>query len=82
MNQLLLKHKPEDITDEKWVELWNNSGYILQVLADVIDEMVPRDKIMSTDFETPNHYAKLVWGQAQRDFAKKIIDLMPDTVDK
>lgn len=82
LNQLLLKHKPKDITDEKWNELWNNSGYIMQVLANVINEMVPKEKITGVDFDIPNHYAKMVWVQGQRDIAKKIIDLMPDSIDK
>jgi hypothetical protein len=82
VNHLLLKNKPKDITNEKFEEMWNNSGYLLRVLAATIQDMVPQEKIKPEDFSNPNHYAQMVWAQAQRDFAKKLLDLMPNFVDK
>jgi hypothetical protein len=81
MNSLLLKNRPNDITEEKFVEMWNNSGYLLRVLAKTIMDIVPPERIKAEEFESPNHYAKMVWAQAQRDFAKKVLDLMPESVD-
>lgn len=81
MNRLLLKHKPKDLTDEKFTKMWDNSGYLLSVLAEVIRELLPTEKIQEGDFGDPNHYAKMVWAQAQRDFAQKILDLMPKSID-
>lgn len=82
MNSLLLKNRPTDITEEKFVEMWNNSGYLMRILAATIKDLMPQERIKSEDFANPNHYAAMVWAQAQRDFAKKVLDLMPESVDK
>ena len=82
MNRLLLNHKPDDISEDKFIEMWNNSGYLLRILAAAIKDLTPSDRIRMEDFEMPNHYAQMVWAQAQRDFAKKVLDLMPESVDR
>ena len=58
--------------------MWENSGYLLGVLEEVIKELTPDEKIDPKDFAMPNHYAKLVWEQAQRDLSKKILGLFPE----
>jgi hypothetical protein len=78
LQQVLLRRKPnKEQTDEKWKEEWESSYVTLEPLYLAILDLVPAPKIKGTDFDTPNHYAKLAWEQGQRDFAEKILSLFP-----
>ena len=78
MQAILLKNRPKDLSEEKFKEMWANSSYTLEALFNTIKELSPKETIKGGDFDTPNHYAKLVWQQAQREFAQKILDLFPN----
>ena len=84
MKGLIAKHKPKDIaTIEEWATYWNNQSYTLQPLANVLKEMKSGlGFIKPDDFDTPNHYAKLVAEQCQRQLIDKILDMFPETIDK
>lgn len=78
MNQLLLKHKPTDIEADKFKEMWENSTYTLEPLFKAIQALTPDSRISKDDFEKPAFVEKMVWAQAQRDLADKILDLFPE----
>ena len=78
MQAILLKNRPKDLSEEKFKEMWSNSGYTLEALFNTIKDLTPADTIKGSDFDTPNHYAKMVWQQAQREFSQKILDLFPE----
>lgn len=80
MLAILLKHKPKDISEEKFKEMWENSSYTLEPLLNAIKELMPKEVVKGDDFNSPNHYAKMVWQSGQRDFANKIMDLFPDSL--
>ena len=77
MNSLLLKNRPKDLDEKKFKEMWENSAYTLDALFNTIKELTPNEAIKGEDFDTPNHYAKLMWQLGQRDIIKKILDLFP-----
>ena len=78
MQALLLKHKPKDQEEAKFKESWERSGYFLSALYKAINELAPEPVVKGEDFDTPNHYSKLVWQLGQRDLAKKILALFPE----
>jgi hypothetical protein len=83
LNSLLAKHKPKDQTKEEWTKQWNNAHPTLQPLADVLKEMLRRQiSVQPGDYDTPNHYAKLVDELATRRTLQFVLDLLPDSVDK
>lgn len=82
MHQILLKHRPKEGKKEEFELAWENSTYLMEVLANVIKELVPKERISQEDFSKPNHYAQMVWIQAQRDLAQRILDIFPKGVDK
>lgn len=83
MNSLLMKHRPKDMEKEKWEEMWKNSHTLLQPLANVLKDMKSGSgQIKSTDFDTPNHYAKLVAELIEAQTINKILELLPDSVSK
>lgn len=80
MSILLTSNRHKDQTEEEFRKAWENAGYTLEPLYKTILSLMPNEKIKQDDFGTPNHYAKMVWVQAQRDAYQKIIDLMPKSL--
>lgn len=80
MLNLLLRHKPKDQTDEKFIEQWENMAVSLEPLYKAIVALTPAEKLSSEDLINPNLYAKMVFVQAQRDFSQKILDLFPKSL--
>jgi len=78
LNLQLLKNRPSDLDEEKFKEMWANSGYTLSALYKTIKQLSPPEAIKGNDFDSPNHYAKLVWEAGQRDILKKVLDLFPE----
>lgn len=77
MKAILAKHKPSDITQEKWAEHWSNSKYTLEPLVLAISEMIEAlEEVKEDDFESTNHYAKLMYRAGQAKMAKKIVDII------
>lgn len=82
MLNLLLRHKPKETTEEKFKEEWEHLATALEPLYKSIQELVPSEKLSLDDMSNPNLYAKMVWIQAQKDFASKILSLFPKGLDK
>ena len=83
MNSLLAKHRPKDLDKEQWEKVWNNSHPQLQPLANVIKELMTTGNLVKpSDFETPNHYAKLVADLSRKAALQAVLDLLPDGVKK
>lgn len=76
----LLKNRPSDMTEEEFKKMWENSGHTLEALYKTLDDFMPKDKISAKDFDCPNHYAKLVADQVQRDTIEKIKALFPKSL--
>ena len=79
MNSNLLKNRPKDLDEQKFREMWENSGYTLSALYKTIKELTPTEAIKGVDFDIPNHYAKMVWQQGQKDLIIKVLELFPDS---
>ena len=83
MNQLLLNKKPSDATPEEWKTSWENSSYVLQPLADAIKaKLYETGRVKSTDFDIPNHYAKMAYEAGLAEMGQWILDLLPGGVNK
>lgn len=80
MNGLLLQNRPKDLTEEQFKKMWDNSAYLLEAFYKTIQNFRPKEKVSPTDFDCPNHYAKLVAEAASRDIVDKIIDLLPKSL--
>ena len=80
MNSILNKHRPKDMDPKKWDELWRNSHTILRPLFLTLKDMQKgKGAISSADFDTPNHYAKLVAELVEHQTLDKVMELLPDT---
>jgi hypothetical protein len=80
MNKLLLNNKPKDISNEKFIEMWNSSGYSLEALYKTL--LVLKSEISSIkkdDFDCPNHYAKLAYNLGQERMIDLIVSMLPET---
>jgi hypothetical protein len=83
MNSLLMKHRPKDITEEKWRSMWENAQYLLQPLADVLMERRgDLEKIKPDDFNIANHYGKLVFEGGRVSEINYLLSLLPSSVEK
>ena len=77
MKTILSRHRPNDIDQEKWVEHWNNSKYTLDPLVLAIQDLMKEiDDVKDDDFDSPNHYAKLMYRAGQLKMAQKIVDII------
>jgi hypothetical protein len=75
-----MKHKPNDISAEKWREMWNNAGYLLRPFAALLQErMKSHSSVNANDFNCPNHYAKMVWESGKKEEDEFVLSLLPDT---
>lgn len=80
MNTLLLKHKSNTITKEEFTKLWNNNSICLEALYGTLLELKQEvTSIKRTDFDCPNHYAKLAYNLGQQKMIETIVDLLPDS---
>jgi hypothetical protein len=80
MNKLLLNNKPKDISNEKFTEMWNNSGYSLEALYKTLLVMKGElSSIKKDDFDCPNHYAKLAYNLGQEKMIDLIVSMLPET---
>lgn len=81
MNSKLLKHKPADTSDAEFKKLWENAGYTLEPLYDLlIDLKSDLNNITKEDFDCPNHYAKLAYNMGQTKVIDYIISVLPKSV--
>lgn len=83
MNSLLQKHRPKELSKEKWEEQWNNLAPSLEPLAETISEMKQGlERVHPDDFADANHYAKLVYALAQKQAFEKVMELLPKSIQK
>lgn len=77
MKAVLAKNKPSDIDQEEWVKHWGSQKYTLDPLVKAIEDLVKDiEEVKDDDFESPNHYAKLMYRAGQLRMAKKIVDII------
>lgn len=77
MNATLVNNRPKDMSKEEFQRMWENSSHTLEALYKTLQDWVPNEKILPTDFDCPNHYAKLVYQSAERGLLLKILELFP-----
>lgn len=78
MNNLLLSKRPKDSTVDEFVKAYNNSSYVLEPLAKVLQElMLQNDKVNKDDFDCPNHYSKLAFQAGENKAYAFILSLLP-----
>lgn len=80
MNNLLSQHRPKDVEEKDFPQYWENAATTLEPLYKTIKQMVPTSKLSLEELSNPNMYGKMVWTQAQRDFADKILALFPKSL--
>jgi len=77
----LAKFKPTDYTKEPWETLWERQGPLLEPLALAIKDLkAPMTKIKASDFETPNHYAKMVYEEARKQAFQEVLEMLPKSI--
>ena len=83
MDSLLARHRPKNLSQEKWEEQWEAAGATLQPFADALKD-VKRGlgKVKADDFDSPNHYAKLVSELAKAQLIDQLLAMLPSSVDK
>jgi hypothetical protein len=78
MNSLLCKNRPKDSSAEEFEKAWNNSSYTLEALYKTIKQLQEECKtVRRTDFDCPNHYAKLAFEAGMLAAYDKIVDMLP-----
>ncbi len=83
MNTLLMKHRPKDTTPEKWKAEWESAVHLLRPLAALLQERkAGLARVNADDFDTPNHYGKLVWQGARITEIDYLLSLLPEGLDK
>lgn len=63
--------------------MWGNSHYLLQPLADFLKVRIKNAELVKpSDFDCPNHYAKMAYEAGAKKAFLEILSLLPDSVDK
>lgn len=88
MNTLLTKHvetesgKTHAQSVEAYERAWENAKYLLRPLAKMLEERVKvLESIKDNDFETPNHYAKLMFYMGKKEEAVFLKSLLPKSLE-
>lgn len=77
MNQLLLSKRPKDSNKEEFVKAFNNAQYVLDPLAEVLQDLIEQNnKVNKDDFNCPNHYAKLAFQAGENKAYDLILSLL------
>lgn len=68
---------------EELKKTFGNASIVLEpITAWIKKQIVSKEKVAAADFNTPNHYAKLMYEAGKRDAYNEIIELLsPDEVD-
>lgn len=73
------KTRAESIAN--WVKAWENSRYLLRPLLAMFEEKLQSfESIKESDFDCPNHYAKVAFKAGKRQELQDLIDLLPKTL--
>jgi hypothetical protein len=79
MKQILIKHKPDNLSKDEWEKTWNNMQYGLSVLHKTLQELKgSTTKVKPDDFSIPNHYALLAFEAGKRQAYQEVIDMLPE----
>lgn len=80
MNTSLSSNRPEDCSKEEFEKIWNSSGYSLSALYKTIHNYIGTlDNVKATDFDCPNHYAKLAFQAGKKAAYEDVLALLPDS---
>lgn len=81
MNKLLMDNRPKDLSKEKWEELWNNQGYTLEPLFNVLKSMAKNyeNPVKEEDFSNPNHYGLMVSRASKLQILQQVMDMLPQS---
>lgn len=77
MHQLLLKYKDKKQSNEEFTKAWENASSTLEPLFKAIQELSPKERVTKEDLNSPSLVEKLIWLQAQREFAERVLELFP-----
>lgn len=87
MNMLLTKHieKEEGKTHAEsvaaYVKAWENSKYLLRPFVEMLKERVKSlENVGESDFDTPNHYAKLMFKAGRKQETEFLLSLLPNSL--
>lgn len=81
MNARLMAARPEGTTQEQWQQQWEAAAGVLTPLAKVLRVWSAElATVSSKDFDTPNHYAKLVHDLARKQLIEDVLALLPKGV--
>ena len=88
MNTLLTRHvereegKTQAESVAAYMKAWENSRYLLRPLMLMLKE---REQVLETtkeiDFETPNHYAKLMYQVGRKEETTLLLSLLPKSLE-
>lgn len=61
--------------------MWDNAGYTLEALQKtMLKWKTEASSIRTTDFDCPNHYAKLMFDQGKIKAFEEVLALMPESL--
>lgn len=67
---------------KEWEKAWENSRYLLRpVLAMLKEKSQSFENMKESDFDCPNHYAKVAFRAGKRQEIQELIELMPKSLD-
>lgn len=82
MRANLVNARPKDCSRDDFIKMWNNAGYTLEALKNVIEAAVKSNEgVSSVDFDCPNHYAKLAYKEGKLAAYREILEYMPNDKD-
>lgn len=83
MKTYLMTNRPvgdsgKPMEKEEWVALWERQGWVLEPLYKTIQTFIEEcSETKATDFDCPNHYAKLAYEAGMREAYRKVLELLP-----
>lgn len=81
MNLMLISNRHQEQTLEEFTKAWENAGYTLEPLQKTVIQMRKGlEFVKTTDFDCPNHYAKLMFQQGKLQAYNEILALMPESL--
>lgn len=80
MNFVLMSNRPAGETEDDFRKMWDNAGYTLSALHKTLVQFQRGlDVIKADDFDTPNHYAKLMFQQGKIQALREVMALLPES---
>lgn len=80
MNSKLINNRPKEMTKEEFTKSWDNIGYTLVALHRTLEELKTSvKKTRETDFDCPNHYAKIAFQRGQIEAYNFILSILPES---